>query len=515
LKKPLIFNFLILFGAVFCHAQITFQRTYGDTSAYFNANSVKQTNDGGYIFCGYKYISAPPQKSFVYLIKTDSNGDTLWTKQYGDGTRTYKGNDISLTSDGGYIITGQGNYQYGSNCCAEIYFIKTDENGDTIWTRAIKPIVVPYTHLLEGNLIKEINGEYIAYGLITDASVSQNYLVKLKNNGDTIWTKSYGTPYGSSISDFTVTPDGGFALLTQRQDLILIRTDSLGDTLWSKSYGNDTSGFYPISILQNADSGFIITAVKSDTISSSQLVLIKTDMFGDTLWCKSYNGLIPSPWVAANLTSDGGLIITGYDGNCFLIRTTQNGNVVFAKSFGMPYTDIGYSVIQTSDGGFITGGYTNLNSLQGLQLMYIIKTDSNGYSGCNESDLNVTSFNPFIRIGNRAVSTYHANTIVHYLPITVSGGTGTNTLCSTVDVNTADSPLDLFKIIPNPTHSYFTISTTVINTHLKIFDITGRLVHAQIINQKSEIINTRLSPGVYFVSVTDGEKVFTEKLVIE
>jgi hypothetical protein len=41
-------------------------------------------------------------------------------------------------------------------------------------------------------------------------------------------------------------------------------------------------------------------------------------------------------------------------------------------------------------------------------------------------------------------------------------------------------------------------------------------VHEQtIIKQKSEIINYHLSAGIYFVKVSDGEKIYTQKLVIE
>jgi hypothetical protein len=74
-------------------------------------------------------------------------------------------------------------------------------------------------------------------------------------------------------------------------------------------------------------------------------------------------------------------------------------------------------------------------------------------------------------------------------------------------------------IYPNPAHNTFAISfnglSSKVDGHLTIYDVMGRAVHAQIISQKSEIINTRLSPGIYFIKVRAGEKEFTEKLVVE
>lgn len=74
------------------------------------------------------------------------------------------------------------------------------------------------------------------------------------------------------------------------------------------------------------------------------------------------------------------------------------------------------------------------------------------------------------------------------------------------------------KIFPNPAYGNFTITLNqqINNGELKIYDVTGRVVHEQtIINQKSEIINYHLSAGIYFVKVSDGEKIYTQKLVIE
>ena len=77
-----IFALLINLAVQLTYAQpdILWTRTYGG-SEQDNGYSVQQTTDGGFIISGvYDYGSS---NASVFLIKTDSYGDTIWTKSYG------------------------------------------------------------------------------------------------------------------------------------------------------------------------------------------------------------------------------------------------------------------------------------------------------------------------------------------------------------------------------------------------------------------------------------------------
>jgi hypothetical protein len=105
-------------------AQITFEKTYGGSGADVGY-SVQQTTDGGYIVTGFT-------RNNVYLVKTDSLGDTLWTRTYG-GTSWEVGYSVQQTQDGGFIITGE-TTSFGAGFY-DVYLVKTDSVGDILWAR--------------------------------------------------------------------------------------------------------------------------------------------------------------------------------------------------------------------------------------------------------------------------------------------------------------------------------------------------------------------------------------------
>lgn len=133
-QKSKILNFILiilsLYSFLFAGAPDTlWTRTYGGTSGEIGY-SVQQTSDGGFIISGETY-SFGAGATDVYLIRTNSNGDTLWTKTYGGADGDY-GYSVQQTGEGGFIIVG---YRCSTISTVDVYLLRTDSNGDTLWTR--------------------------------------------------------------------------------------------------------------------------------------------------------------------------------------------------------------------------------------------------------------------------------------------------------------------------------------------------------------------------------------------
>jgi len=234
-------------------------RTYGGV---YNdgAGSIQETSDGGYIITGFTYSFS---RGFgdIYLIKTDAKGDTLWTRNYGGGGEDW-GVSVQQTSDGGYIIAGF-TWSFGTRDNWDVYLVKTDTKGDTLWTRTYgggkDDIGLSVQQTSDGGYI--VAGATASFG----AGGADIYLIKTDTSGDTIWTRSYGgegDDFGYSVWQ---TSDGGYVVTGSSSsfsagdtNVYLLRMDKRGDTLWTEIYGGAGED-WGTSIQQTSDGGYIIT----------------------------------------------------------------------------------------------------------------------------------------------------------------------------------------------------------------------------------------------------------------
>src|SRR5437870_1597036 len=100
----LFFSFFLAACCMNVKEQITFQRVFGGPGGD-GGNFVQQTTDGGYIISGMKNYNSTNFTGLLYLIKTDSSGNSSWTKTYG-GPLDSRGYSVQQTTDGGYVIGG-------------------------------------------------------------------------------------------------------------------------------------------------------------------------------------------------------------------------------------------------------------------------------------------------------------------------------------------------------------------------------------------------------------------------
>jgi hypothetical protein len=171
---------------------------YGSDRAYGSC----PTADGGYMVVGF--TSSYGHNAQVYMVKTDSKGDTLWTKAYG-GYGWDQVNSVRKTADGGYVMAGWGD-SYGN--AVQAYLIRTDSQGDTLWTRTYGG--VQWDYAISAHQTSD-NG-YILVGA-TDSYGAGNwdvYLIKTDSAGLVEWTKTFGGTRDDEGHWVEQTTDGGY-----------------------------------------------------------------------------------------------------------------------------------------------------------------------------------------------------------------------------------------------------------------------------------------------------------------
>jgi hypothetical protein len=434
-------------------SQQTWQRTYGGPNSD-RGWSVQQTTDGGYVIAG-ETGSFGAGNGDVYLVKTDANGDTLWTKTYG-GTTIEECYSVQQTTDGGYILAGRIEFGPGNG---DVYLVKTKSNGDILWTRHYGWVNDDYANSVRQTL----DGGYIITGATGSfgAGSYDVYLIKTDANGDTLWTRYYGFPSWDEGYSVKQTADSGYIVSgstysfgTTGWDVYLLKTNANGDTLWTRTYGgaNDDQGG---SVQQTSDGGYIIAGETwSFGAGREDAYLIKTNAQGDTLWTRTFGGIYDDGGYWAQQTTDGGYILAGWatsfgagSHDAYLIKTDSLGDTLWTRTFGGTEWDDAYSVEQTTDGGYILGGDT-WSYGAGNGDVYLVKTDANGNVGVEE---------------NR-------------------------------DQGFKGSRIPGYKATPNPFSSFATIPGHS-SDRFTLYDVSGRKVGTY----RGDRIGNGLSAGVYFL----------------
>jgi len=341
--------------------------------------SAQQTSDGGFILTGSLYNAN--NTSNLALIKTNINGDSLWTRLYGD-TNESSGYYVTQTNDGGFFAGGN----IAGLTQSSIFLVKTDYNGDSLWTKKYSGII--------GKSFQQTNdGGYVVAGYkYTNHSQGNDFIIlKTDSNGDTIWTKTYDENIDDYAHSIKQTNDGGYIITgttkptNTNYDIYVLKTDSFGNTEWSKTFGGYTQeqGY---SIIQNGDGSYILLGYTNEYQGTSsgyeQILLIKMDNVGDTLWTNKFNLHTPNYGYEIIQTSNGEYVITGSFRTAsnaekiYLVKTNSFGDTLWTKTYGDGFSCEGHSVKETNDGGYIVTGWDTF--LSGVFTMILIKTNGNG-----------------------------------------------------------------------------------------------------------------------------------------
>ncbi len=318
-------------------------------------NCVEKTSGGGYIMTGKVVLFPDEALDQLWLVKTDSFGNILWTRNYG-GEGVQDGKFLRETGDGGYIVVGEWQTKVDGQRQTDLWALRTDSLGDTLWTR-----------MFGGNTANDkpesVNLCSDGGFLITGRKENEKYLwiLKLNSTGKLLWEKGYtssGSIYGNYGEE---TSDGGYIFTGQtdinRENmtglLYVLKTDSKGDSVWASKYGTSYQN-YGACVHETPDGGYIVAGGCNQYglfDPTGQGWLLKLDSSGDTVWTRTitYDSDGDNSFSCIQFTPDGGYILAGEAGDYeaekgyeyWLVKTDSEGYVgVVEEPFASNPTEV-------------------------------------------------------------------------------------------------------------------------------------------------------------------------------
>jgi hypothetical protein len=464
----------------------TWVAVYGGTQ-YDRGKGIAQTTDNGYIVCGSTSSYGSGTTDF-YLLKIDSAGKFQWENTFG-GPNIENAFSVQQTSDSGFVLSGYSN-SFGSGNY-DAFLVKTNSLGVLQWERSFGSSDWDFIYWAE----QTADGGYILAGeSYSFGNSTQAWLVKTDANGDTLWTRTFGTQGADVFKEVHQTADKGFlaggTTTTDAgdQDFFLVRTDSAGTKKWERSFGG-TGNDICNSVAVCADGGFLMGGYA--TISGvNKISYTKTNSAGDPLLTKVDTFDAGSKSISRIRETFDGMIITlinsnvgGFGGQEIFLDKWNGPWNQWVRTFGGTYDEEGYDLVQTADSGFALVGYTETFG-KGPDNIFIVKTASDG----------------------------------HYNPVN-------NIYVGTGDLEEEDQNILLY---PNPCSGSLSLQFNdgfLNDKHQLLFtvsDISGRIIFSSETNVplysvdpfRIEIPSDRYSSGLFTAAFQSGSNIVHRKLVL-
>ena len=301
-------------------------KTYGEDFHNYYAGLMRgctKTSDGGFVVSGSIGDSI---RDVGLLMKFDQDGDSLWSRRYGDTTSTDYSSTIFYVCqqlpDDGYLMAG---LFYISSDDWDILLVRTDRSGTPKWSHTYGELHwweegYSIVQLPDSNYLIGINKNQPGNSTKSDPG-----LLKVDNLGNLIWIKYYGGVFDDGQAQVSLSKAGGYLVgsvyaMSQPdpdypyQKVWVFKTDTSGNMLWERKYSSTEFTGWCSTIDELDDTSIILSGTGSfvDGFGTNGWIL-KTKQNGDSIWMRRYFYYPGSENQLYDLrvSSDNGMIFTG------------------------------------------------------------------------------------------------------------------------------------------------------------------------------------------------------------
>lgn len=334
--------------------------------------SIILTTDGGFALAGWTSTIRAGDWDFS-LVRTDSDGEELWSQTYDDENRNIC-NSVIQTADGGFALAGYSQSLHG-DIDRDFWLVVTDEEGEELWSQSYGGGDGDICY----SLIQTADDGFVLAGYTQSFGEGDHdfWLVRIDEDGDELWSQTYEGEDRDVCYSIIETVGGGFVLAGYTRsfgagsDFLLIKVDEDGEVVWSHNYSNENSAIC-YSAIQTRDGGFALAGTTYSLAEETwHFWLVRTDEDGDSLWSQTYvrrfadlcfqdgcNTIIQTPDGGFALAGVSSVCDNGAPANMWLVRTDNGGRELWSQNYLYYQNDEAcFSAVQTDDNGFVMGGY--------------------------------------------------------------------------------------------------------------------------------------------------------------
>lgn len=236
------------------------------TASREHSTSIIELSNGNYAFSGNTNVSDIRNS---YIVCTDTSGIVLWSKQYGaSGTEEDFSDIIQLNSNNLLCVGWSQSFGLGGN---DIWVVKTDLNGNIIWSKSFGG----FNDDIGVNTYEKQSGNIIVTALSNSLGNNNEILVvNIDSAGNLLNTKSYGgllneelewwgNPIQLLANEEYIIVGGTTSFGAGGEDIYVVKSNKCGESFCNE---NDVS-------LNMVNANVVMSAYNPSTVANGSLVV--------------------------------------------------------------------------------------------------------------------------------------------------------------------------------------------------------------------------------------------------
>ena len=356
------------------HAEIDslWSKVYDYCEEMHTYGSMAKTNDGNFLMlpsCGPNIEGNANTHDYSgAIIKINSEGDTLWTNYVNlwDGYDTFWRGFIEF-DNGEFLFTSYIEYHNGIRYPV---LVRTNSVGDTLWTKHFYPDSTNDMYMSDPIHNNE-NNYYFSGGTTLGSNELNAWIIEIDaTNGDSLMQRFYGDSTSQYFNRLYKLDDGSFIAAgnqtdsNDNRDFWLVKLDESLNIVWEKTYGGDDYDSMNKLIINSNGDYTMVGRTESYGEGGQDGYVVRTDSDGTVLWDTTFGGNYTDRFYDVVETVDNNLLLAGFyrtgsswmDQDYWVVKIDDSGTLIDEQIFYSQYSDKGTGIIATSYDEFIIYG---------------------------------------------------------------------------------------------------------------------------------------------------------------